>query len=80
LEDEPIEYTFKKDTVALTTEDSYLETDGKGNRRRYTYDYIIGTGKWRSLYVTGEYSNTYYQASSIESFITKCFRPIEALE
>ena len=79
LEDEQIEYKIKKDTVTLTTK-AIPRKDGKGNRRRYTYDYIIGTGKWRSLYVTGEYSNTYYQASSIESFITKFFRPKEALE
>ena len=79
LEDEQIEYKIKKDTVTLTTK-AIPRKDGRGNRRRYTYDYIIGTGKWRSMYVDGSYNETYYQASSIENFITKFFRPKEELE
>ena len=79
LDVEQIEYKVKKDTVTLTTK-AIPRKDGRGNRRRYTYDYIIGTGKWRSMYVDGSYNETYYQASSIENFITKFFRPKEELE
>lgn len=79
LEDEQIEYKIKKDTVTLTTK-AIPRKDGRGNRRRYTYDYIIGTGKWRSMNVDGSYSETYYQASSIENFLTKFFKPKEELE
>jgi len=79
LDDEQIEYKIKKDTVTLTTK-AILRKDGRGYRRRYTYDYIIGTGKWRSMYVDGSYNETYYQASSIENFIKKIFRPQEELE
>ena len=78
LEDEQIEYKIKKDTVTLTTK-AIPRKDGRGNRRRYTYDYIIGTGKWRSMYVDGSYNETYYQASSIENFIKKIFKPQEEL-
>jgi len=79
LDDEQIEYKIKKDTVTLTTK-ARPRKDGRGDRRRYTYDYIIGTGKWRSMYVDGSYNETYYQASSIENFIKKIFRPQEELE
>jgi hypothetical protein len=78
LDVEQIEYKVKKDTVTLTTK-AIPRKDGRGNRRRYTYDYIIGTGKWRSMYVDGSYNETYYQASSIENFIKKIFRPQEEL-
>jgi len=78
LDDEQIEYKIKKDTVTLTTK-ARPRKDGRGYRRRYTYDYIIGTGKWRSMYVDGSYNETYYQASSIENFIKKIFRPQEEL-
>tara|TARA_R110000744_G_scaffold121331_1_gene225941 strand:- start:374 stop:982 length:609 start_codon:yes stop_codon:yes gene_type:complete len=78
LEDEQIEYKIKKDTVTLTTK-AVPRKDGRGDRRRYTYDYIIGTGKWRSMKANGSYNETYYQASSIENFIIKFFRPAEEL-
>ena len=78
LEDEQIEYKIKKDRATLTTK-AIPRKDGRGNRRRYTYDYIIGTGKWRSMYVDGSYNETYYQASSIENFIKKIFKPQEEL-
>lgn len=78
LDDEQIEYKIKKDIVTLTTK-AIPRKDGKGNRRRYTYDYIIGTGKWRSMRADGSYNETYYQASSIENFLTKFFKPMEEL-
>ena len=78
LEDEQIEYKIKKDRATLTTK-AIPRKDGRGNKRRYTYDYIIGTGKWRSMYVDGSYNETYYQASSIENFIKKIFKPQEEL-
>lgn len=75
LDDEQIEYKIKKDTVTLTTK-AKPRKDGKGNKRRYTFDYIIGTCKWR---MHGSYNETYYQASSIEAFIKKIFKPQEEL-
>ena len=78
LEDEQIEYKIKKDTVTLTTK-AIPRKDGRGNKKRYTYDYIIGTDKWRSMSADGSYNKTYYQASSIENFIKIIFRPQEEL-
>jgi len=79
LKDNKIEYKIKKDTVTLTTK-PVPRKDGKGNKRRYSFEYIIGNGKWRSIYVDGTPSEKFYQASNIKNFIIKYFKPQEDLQ
>ena len=78
LKKELIEYKINKDVALLTTKIK-TRKDGKGNKRRYSYEYIIGDGKWRSINSDGTPNEKFYQASSIENFITKYFRPQEEL-
>lgn len=75
LDSEDIEYKIKKDVVTLITK-IIPRKDGRGNRKRHTYEYIIGTGKWRGLYKDNTYGK-YYQSSDIKNFVAKFFRPKE---
>jgi len=72
LDDEQIEYKIKKDTITLITK-SIPRKDGKGNRRRYSYEYIVGKGKWRNINSDGTPNEKFYQVSNIENFLTKFF-------
>lgn len=78
LEEKGIEFKIKKDVVTLTTK-IIPRKDGRGNKRRYTYEYIIGKGKWRGMRIDESYPDSYYQAGHIESFIEKFFIPQEEL-
>ena len=72
LKDNKIEYKIKKDTITLTTK-AIPRKDGKGNRRRYSYEYIVGKGKWRNINSDGTPNEKFYQVSNIENFLTKFF-------
>ena len=72
LKDNKIEYKIKKDTITLTTK-VIPRKDGKGNRRRYSYEYIVGKGKWRNINSDGTPNEKFYQVSNIENFLTKFF-------
>ena len=67
-----VEYTVD-DNVATLISKIIPRADGKGNRKRYSYKYIIGTGKWTNINSDGTCGKKYYQTSSIESFLTKYF-------
>lgn len=67
-----IEYTIEGNVATLISK-IIPRKDGKGNRRRHFYQYIIGEGKWRNRNSDGKWNEKYYQASSIESFLTKFF-------
>lgn len=77
LDEEQIEYKINKDVVTVITK-IIPRKDGKGNRRRYSFEYVIGKGTWRSIRVDGGYSK-YYQSSNIEKFIENIFRPNEVV-
>ena len=72
LKNNKIEYKIKKDIITLTTK-AIPRKDGKGNKRRYSYEYIVGKGKWRNINSDGTPNEKFYQASSIEHFLTKFF-------
>jgi signal recognition particle GTPase len=76
LKKENIEYSITNNVVTLITK-VIPRKDGRGNKRRYSYEYIIGTGKWRGIYVDNTCGSTYYQSSGIENFINKFFKPKE---
>ena len=79
LKNNKIEYKLKKNIVTLTTV-AVPRKDGKGNRRRYSYEYIVGKGKWRNINSDGTPNKKFYHASSIENFINKYFRTQEELQ
>jgi len=67
-----IKYKIEKDTVNLTTK-TIPRKDGRGNRRTYSYEYILGKGKWRNINSDGTPNEKFYQARNIEHFLTKFF-------
>ncbi len=67
-----IEYKIEKGVVTLTSK-AIPRLDGKGYKRRYVYQYIIGKGKWHSAHSNGTYQDTWYRARDIESFLRKYF-------
>jgi hypothetical protein len=67
-----IKYKIEKDTVNLTTK-IIPRKDGRGNRRTYSYEYILGKGKWRNINSDGTPNEKFYQARNIEHFLTKFF-------
>lgn len=67
-----IEHTIDGNVATLISK-IIPRKDGRGNRKRYSYQYIIGEGKWRNRNSDGKWNEKYYQASSIESFLTKFF-------
>tara|TARA_R110001592_G_scaffold235370_1_gene493409 strand:+ start:1083 stop:1688 length:606 start_codon:yes stop_codon:yes gene_type:complete len=70
-----IEYTIKNSTVTLITK-AIPRVDGKGNRKRFTYEYCIGTGKWREIKSNNTNIN-YYNSQGIKHFVIKYFQATE---
>jgi len=68
-----IDYKRHDNIVKLTTK-IIPRVDGTGHLRRYSYDYYIGTGQWRSIYSDGTYNETYYKSNGIEDFLTRFFK------
>tara|TARA_R110000765_G_C18702992_1_gene581995 strand:- start:109 stop:729 length:621 start_codon:yes stop_codon:yes gene_type:complete len=70
-----IDYEIEKDVVTITSK-AIPRLDGKGYKRQYVYEYIIGKGKWRGARSGGTYRDVdpYYQARNIKSFLTDYFR------
>ena len=67
-----IEYTIDGNVATLISK-IIPRKDGKGNRKRYSYQYIIGEGKWRHKRSNGKWNEYYYQTKSIENFLTNVF-------
>ena len=67
-----IDYKIDKDVVTLTSK-LIPRLDGKGYKRQYIYQYIIGKGKWRCAYSDGTYKDFYYKSKNIKSFLTNYF-------
>jgi hypothetical protein len=79
LEEEQIEYKIENKVVKVITK-LIPRKDGRGNRKRYAFEYIIGKGTWRGMRSDNTYGETYYQSSGIENFIEKFFRRKEGAE
>ncbi len=79
LEEEQIEYKIENKVVTVITK-LIPRKDGRGNRKRYAFEYIIGKGTWRGMRSDNTYGETYYQSSGIDNFIEKFFRRKEGAE
>tara|TARA_R110000787_G_scaffold136980_1_gene249653 strand:- start:86 stop:364 length:279 start_codon:yes stop_codon:yes gene_type:complete len=73
LDELQIEYKRHDDVVTLTTK-IIPRVDGKGNRRRYSYNYYIGTGRWRSMHSDGTYNEIYYKSNGMRNFLVRFFK------
>ena len=75
LDKAKIDYKIEKDVVTLTSK-AMPRLDGKGYKRQYIYEYIIGKGKWCGAYSDGTYRDrdSYYQAKNIKGFLRNYFK------
>tara|TARA_B100001250_G_scaffold318261_1_gene280865 strand:- start:928 stop:1233 length:306 start_codon:yes stop_codon:yes gene_type:complete len=68
-----IDYKRQDDIITLITK-LIPRVDGKGIKRRYIYDYYIGTGKWRSIRSDGTTNPIYYNSDGILDFLVRFFK------